>query len=126
MRYRRMGRSGLKVSEFSLGGWCVARNTFDDAELSHLLSESLERGVNLIDLADIYERGDVEERFGRLLSDYPRHQLVLSTKSYWPMSQGVNDCGLSRKHIHESVHASLRRLKTDRDITAHSEGVESY
>ena len=108
-----MGRSGLKVSEVSLGGWFVAQKNIDDHELTLMLGEALERGVNLIDLADIYDRGGVEERYGELLQGYPRHQLVLSTKCYWPMSQGINDCGLSRKHIHESVHASLKRLKTD-------------
>ena len=113
MRYRRMGRSGLKVSEISLGGWFVSQKTIDDHKLTLLLGEALERGVNLLDLADIYDRGGVETRCGDLLRGYPRHQVVLSTKCYWPMSQGVNDCGLSRKHIYESVHASLRRLQTD-------------
>lgn len=108
-----MGRSGLKVSEISLGGWCLTRGKFDDNEVSLLLSESLERGVNLIDLADIYGGGETEAQLGKLLRGYPRHQLVLATKSYWPMSQGVNDSGLSRKHIFESVQASLRRLQTD-------------
>ena len=113
MRYRRMGRSGLKVSEISLGGWFATPKQFDDHALTRLMSEALERGVNLIDLADIYDRGGVEERYGHLLKGYPRHQVILSTKCYWPMSQGVNDCGLSRKHLHESVHASLQRLQTD-------------
>jgi len=108
-----MGRSGLKVSEISLGGWFVTQKKIDDHTLTRLMGEALERGVNLIDLADIYDRGGVEERCGHLLKGYPRHQLVLSTKCYWPMSQGVNDCGLSRKHITESVHASLQRLQTD-------------
>ena len=113
MRYRRVGESGLRVSELSLGGWSVAQNKLDRQELSRLLSEALERGVNSIDLADIYAQGEVESLCGELLRDYPRHQLVLTSKCYWPMSQGVNDRGLSRKHIHESVAGSLKRLQTD-------------
>lgn len=113
MRYRRLGRSGLKVSELALGGWFKEGVTCDERMLHRLLEEALERGINLIDLADIYGNGETEQLFGRLLKNYPRHQLVISTKCFWPMSQGINDCGLSRKHITESVNGSLKRLHTD-------------
>lgn len=115
MKYRRVGRSGLMVSSFTLGGWSSkeALGQLDEGGLSLLLSEAFERGINGIDLADIYEQGDVEVLFGRVLREYPRHQLVLSSKCYWPMSQGINDRGLSRKHLFESVEGSLRRLQTD-------------
>lgn len=113
MRYRRLGRSGLKVSEVALGGWFNEGVKNDEWMLNQLLGEALERGVNLIDLADIYGSGETEVLYGRLLKNYPRHQLVLSSKCFWPMSEGVNDCGLSRKHLMESVHGSLKRLKTD-------------
>lgn len=115
MKYRQIGRSGLKVSEISLGGWSSRDQLalLDERSLTHLLHEAFERGVNSIDLADIYAQGEVEALYGRLLRGYPRHQLVLTTKCYWPMSQGINDRGLSRKHIQESITASLKRLQTD-------------
>ena len=112
MEYRRVGRSGLKVSALSLGGWLEVKYT-EPTDLKHVVHTALEQGVNFIDLADLYSHGQVESMYGQLLSHYPRHQLVLSSKCSWAMSQGVNDCGLSRKHIMESVHQTLKRLKTD-------------
>ena len=114
MQYRRVGRSGLKVSTLSLSGRvALEENVREVHQLKRLLSVALERGVNRLDLADIDGAGEGERLFGGLLADYPRHQLVLSTKCYWPMSQGINDRGLSRKHIMESVESSLKRLGTD-------------
>ncbi len=113
MRYRNLGNSGLKVSELALGAWFRDGLTYDKTSLNHLLGEALEQGVNLIDFADIYGRGETESLYGELLADYPRHQLVLSSKCYWPMSEGANDRGLSRKHLIESVQGSLKRLQTD-------------
>jgi len=113
MEYRRVGRSGLKVSALSLSGWVTSGGGAHRDEFGRILSVALERGVNLVDLADIYGGGAAEQAMGRLLRGYPRRQLVLSSKCYWPMSEGVNDRGLSRKHIMESVEGSLRRLQTD-------------
>ena len=113
MEYRRVGKSGLKVSALSLSGWVTSGSGAHSGEFERVIAVALERGVNLVDLADIYGGGEAEEALGRLLGGYPRHQLVLSSKCYWPMSEGVNDRGLSRKHIMESVEGSLRRLKTD-------------
>lgn len=113
MRYRRLGNSGLKVSEIAIGGWFKEGEEIGERTLTDRVAEAFERGVNYIDLADIYGRGSVESLYGSLLKGYPREQLVISTKCYWPMSQGINDRGLSRKHLFESLHSSLRRLETD-------------
>ena len=112
MEYRRVGRSGLRVSALSLGGWLEASHTSSNT-LERIVHIALEHGVNFIDLADIYSQGRLESFYGNLLTHYPRHQLVISSKCSWAMSQGVNDRGLSRKHIVESVHRTLKRLKTD-------------
>lgn len=113
MEYRRIGKSGLKVSMISIGGWLTAGSVVDESKFHQILHGAFERGVNFLDLADIYARGEAEVVCGRFLVDYPRHQLVLSSKCFWPMSEGINDRGLSRKHIVESVEKTLRRLGTD-------------
>lgn len=119
MRYRKLGRTGLKVSELCLGtmtfGW-----TADEATSRAIMDHALEAGVNFFDTADIYSRwskdsyaGKTEEIMGRWLKDKPRDQLVIATKVRGPMGDGPNDSGLSRKHIMDAVDASLRRLQTD-------------
>ena len=113
MRYQNLGNSGLKVSEITLGAWFRDGLSHDRHSINHLLGEALEQGVNLIDFADIYGRGQTESLYGEILKEYPRHQLVLSSKCFWPMSEGINDRGLSRKHIVESVQASIKRLQSD-------------
>ena len=121
MEYRRLGRTGLKVSELCMGtmqfGWTA------DEPLSHLiLSASFERGINFIDTADIYTRwvegnpgGISEQIIGRWMkaAAIPREQLVIATKVRGSMGDGPNDSGLSRVHIMQAVEASLRRLQTD-------------
>jgi aryl-alcohol dehydrogenase-like predicted oxidoreductase len=119
MRYRNLGRTGLKVSELCLGtmtfGWTAGEPT------SHaIMDHAREAGINFIDTADIYSRwsdksyaGKTEEIIGRWLKDKPRDQIVLATKVRGPMGDGPNDSGLSRKHIMDSIDASLRRLGTD-------------
>lgn len=114
MRYRRLGRWGLKVSEISLGGWTTFGSSVRDNEITReILTTAYEAGVNFFDMADVYAQGEAERRMGAVLGELPRHTLVLSSKCYFPMSDGPNDRGLSRKHIHESVEGSLRRLGTD-------------
>jgi voltage-dependent potassium channel beta subunit len=113
MLYRKVGQSGLKVSALSIGAWLTAGKDVDEQDFHRVLHQAFERGVNFLDLADIYARGQAELICGRFLKDFPRHQVVLSSKCYWPMSEGVNDRGLSRKHIMESVEGSLKRLGTD-------------
>lgn len=114
MDYRRVGTSGLKVSAIALGAWLTygsKRVDFENADAC--LRRAIELGINFIDVADIYSRGKAEETVGQVIKDYKRSDLVISTKAYWPMSDNINDRGLSRKHIVESVHKSLQRLGTD-------------
>jgi aryl-alcohol dehydrogenase-like predicted oxidoreductase len=87
--------------------------TIDDAQTHEILSGAIEGGINFIDLADVYARGQAERVAGEWLLGRDRAQLVISSKVYWPMSDGINDRGLSRKHIMESCEGSLRRLGTD-------------
>ncbi len=113
MQYRRVGTSGLKVGAISLGGWITFGGTVDEPTTRRILATAVERGVNFIDLADAYARGGAERTVGRILPEYERSKLVLSSKLFWPMSDDPNDRGLSRKHIRESVERSLRNLGTD-------------
>ncbi len=113
MEYRNMGRTGLKLSEVSLGGWLTFGGQVDDDTTFACLDVAVEHGVNFIDLADIYARGNAERVFGKWLRGKKRSDFVISSKVYWPMSDNVNDRGLSRKHIMESVEGSLKRLGTD-------------
>ena len=113
MEYRNMGRTGLKLSEIALGGWLTFGGKVDDETTFACLDVAVEHGVNFIDLADIYARGNAERVFGRWLQGKKRSDFVISSKVYWPMSDNVNDRGLSRKHIMESIEGSLRRLGTD-------------
>jgi voltage-dependent potassium channel beta subunit len=113
MQYRALGRAGIKVSEVALGAWLTFGGSVDDETAKKTIQTAIERGVNFIDVADAYARGEAERVVGRAIKDYRRRDLVVSSKLYWPMSENVNDRGLSRKHIMESVEGSLRRLNTD-------------
>ena len=113
MKFRQVGRSGLKVSAVSIGGWITMGGTIDDDHTQAILQTAVERGVNFIDLADVYANGEAERVAGAALSGFRRSELVISSKCFWPMGPGPNDRGLSRKHIMESCEASLKRLGTD-------------
>lgn len=114
MPYRPMGNSGLKVSALSLGGWTTFGGSIEEFDVAEgILKRAFEVGINFFDIADIYARGQAEEVMGRTLGLFPRHELVISSKVFWPMSDDVNDRGLSRKHIFESVEKSLKRIGTD-------------
>lgn len=114
MRYRRLGDAGMKVSVVALGGWInFGEGKMAEERAKAVVERAYERGVNFFDLADSYGKGEAERQMGALLGRYPRHTLVISTKLFWPMSDDVNDRGLSRKHIFESIDKSLKRLGTD-------------
>ncbi len=113
MNYRKLGRSGLKVSEVSLGGWLTQGRTIDDATTEAIVRRAFDLGVNLFDTADVYNAGASETALGKAIRSIPRRDLVLATKCYFPFSEGPNDRGLSRKHIVESLNDSLKRLGTD-------------
>lgn len=114
MKYRNLGRAGIKVSALALGGWTTFGDSVRDrAIVRNVISAARERGVNFFDMADAYARGESERMMGEALKPFPRHTLVLSSKVFRPMSDDVNDRGLSRKHIMEAVDKSLARIGTD-------------
>ncbi len=113
MHYRRLGRSGLKVSEISLGAWVTFGSQIDQKAASELIHAAYDQGVNYFDNADAYADGQAELIMGKAIKDIPREALVVSSKVFWPTMPGPNGRGLSRKHVVESIHASLRRLDTD-------------
>ncbi len=112
MNYRYLGKTGLKVSELCLGAMTFGRETSLD-ESVQILHAFVTAGGNFIDTANVYTQGVSEEILGRWLSGQPRDNLVIATKVRFPMGEGPNEAGLSRKHILASVEASLRRLSTD-------------
>ena len=114
MQYRRMGESGLKLSVLGLGGWTTyGGSVTEERTVREILVRAFERGVNLFDIADVYARGESEKAMGKVLRELPRNELVITSKVFWPMSDDVNDRGLSRKHVMESVEKSLQRIGTD-------------
>jgi len=114
MRYNRLGMSGMKVSELSLGGWTTFGHSIQDKHIAKdIIEAAYSAGINFFDIADVYARGESERLMGKILKDFPRHTLVISSKVFWPMSDDVNDRGLSRKHIMESIDKSLLRIGTD-------------
>jgi voltage-dependent potassium channel beta subunit len=115
MKYRQVGNTGLKISEISYGSWLTTGGTLDDEIAKKCLSTALESGINFIDSADVYTRGEAERVIGDFLKEetYRRRDLVISSKVFWPMSDDINDRGLSRKHTMESIDSSLERLNID-------------
>jgi voltage-dependent potassium channel beta subunit len=114
MSYRPLGRCGTKVSVFGLGGWTTFGGSVTDKRLvQKIIRIAFESGINFFDIADVYSKGQAEELMGEALRDFPRHELVISSKVYFPVSDDVNDRGLSRKHIMESIERSLKRIGTD-------------
>ncbi|NOZ63210.1 MAG: aldo/keto reductase [Calditrichaeota bacterium] len=114
MEYRNLGKWGLKVSKFGLGGWATyGENVNDQKIVNQIVRTAYDAGINFFDMADVYARGESEKMMGKALREFPRHTLVLSSKIFWPLSDDVNDRGLSRKHIIESVEKTLQRIGTD-------------
>ena len=112
MEYRRLGRTGVWVSEIALGCAHLGSKPADEGEAVKLVHRAVDLGINLIDTANIYVGGRSEEIVGKALRGI-RHQVVLATKVRGRMGEGRNDEGLSRYHIVRQVEASLRRLQTD-------------
>ncbi|GIP60839.1 aldo/keto reductase family protein [Paenibacillus sp. FSL W8-0186] len=113
MKYRRLGGSGLKVSEISLGSWLTYGGYVERENAVNSIKTAYDLGINFFDTANVYEKGAAEELVGKALKAYPRESYVLATKAFWPMGEGPNDRGLSRKHIVEQANASLKRLGHD-------------
>ena len=113
MQYRLLGRTGVRVSELSLGAMSFGSlGNADHDDCVRIIHAALDAGVNCIDTADIYSKGESEEIVGRALRGR-RQSVVLSSKCYWPMSDDPNERGLSRRWIVSAVEASLRRLESD-------------
>jgi aryl-alcohol dehydrogenase-like predicted oxidoreductase len=113
MEYRHLGRSGLKISEIAYGNWITHGSQVEEEEARACVAAALDEGITSFDTADAYAGTRAEEILGRALHGVRRESLEIFTKLYWPVSPGANDRGLSRKHIMESAHGSLRRLQTD-------------
>ncbi|HJU86967.1 MAG TPA: aldo/keto reductase family protein [Gemmatimonadota bacterium] len=113
MQYRSLGGSGVRLSAVGLGSWLMYGGSVEENTARRCIERAVELGVNFIDTANAYDRGRAEEVVGRALSSYPRESYVLATKVYFPMGEGPNDRGLSRKHVFEQCHQSLRRLGVD-------------
>ncbi len=119
MEYVNLGHTGLKVSPICLGMMTYGTPAWrewvlDEQQSRPFVQRALELGINFFDTADMYSRGVSEEVTGRALRDFARRdEVVLATKVYFPVSEGPNARGLSRKHIMEAIDASLRRLGTE-------------
>jgi voltage-dependent potassium channel beta subunit len=113
MEYRHLGRSGLKISEIAYGNWLTHGSQIEEEAAVACVAAALDEGITTFDTADVYAGTRAEEVLGRALHGVRRESLEIFTKAYWPVGRGPNDRGLSRKHIIESAHNSLRRLQTD-------------
>lgn len=114
MEYRRLGSSGMYVSEISYGNWITHGSQVEQASAIACVKTALDQGITTFDTADVYAQTKAETVLGKALKGVRRESYELFTKVYWPTGPGKNDRGLSRKHIMESCNASLKRLGTDR------------
>lgn len=113
MKYRKVGASGLKVSEIGLGTWKTFGGYINTSDAKSIILKAYDLGINLIDTANVYHNGEAESIIGSTISELSRESLVLSSKVFWPMGEGPNDLGLSRKHIMHQIEQSLSRLRTE-------------
>ena len=114
MEFRYLGSSGLKVSEISYGNWITHGSQVENEQAKACVRAALDAGITTFDTADVYANTAAESVLGEALRGVRRESVEIFTKVYWPTGpKGPNDAGLSRKHIHESVNGSLRRLGTD-------------
>src|SRR5258706_16384227 len=119
MQFVRLGKTGLKVSRICLGTMTYGTSKWrpwvlDEDASRPFIKRAIEHGINFFDTADMYSSGVSEEVVGRALKDFAtRDQVVIATKGFWPMGEGPNDRGLSRKHLMNAIDGSLRRLGVD-------------
>jgi len=113
MEYRHLGRSGMIVSALSLGNWITHGSQIEEQVAHDCVRAALDVGITTFDTADAYALGQAESVLGRALEGVSRDSIEIFTKCYWPTGPNPNNRGLSRKHIMESLHASLDRLQTD-------------
>jgi voltage-dependent potassium channel beta subunit len=115
MDYRRLGKSGLKVSEFSFGSWVTFGKQVGEDDAVSIMGTAYDNGINFFDNAEGYERGNSELVMGEALKalNWPRESFAVSSKVYWGTGKGVMDRGLSAKHVTDAAHAALKRLQVD-------------
>ena len=114
MRYRSVGKSGLKISEIALGSWMTDLTGTSQEEVARdVVRLAFDSGVNFFDCADAYSGGAAERFLGKVLKDYPRKELVIASKVFYPTGNGPNGRGLSRKHIFESIDTTLENMQLD-------------
>jgi aryl-alcohol dehydrogenase-like predicted oxidoreductase len=116
MDFRYLGNSGLQISEITYGNWLTHGSQVENDVATQCVHAALDAGITTFDTADVYANGKAEEVLGAALKGRRRESLEVFTKVYWPTGpdpKGKNDTGLSRKHIRESIDASLRRLQMD-------------
>ncbi|QFZ17409.1 aldo/keto reductase family protein [Saccharothrix syringae] len=114
MEFRRLGRSGLNISEISYGNWLTHGSQVEEEQATACVHAALDAGITTFDTADVYANTKAEEVLGRALKGQRRESLEIFTKVFWPTGPGgPNDKGLGRKHIVESINGSLKRLQTD-------------
>jgi aryl-alcohol dehydrogenase-like predicted oxidoreductase len=111
MEYRFLGQTGIKISRFCFGTMSFGGEV-DEETSARMFRLCRERGINMFDCADVYNKGRSEEILGRLIGDC-REEVVITSKVYFPTADDVNACGASRKHIRHACEASLKRLATD-------------
>ncbi|MDK3255900.1 aldo/keto reductase [Blastococcus capsensis] len=111
--FRRLGRSGLTISEIAYGNWLTHGGQVEEDAAHACVRAALDAGITTFDTADVYAGTRAETVLGAALAGQRRESIELFTKVYWPTGPGRNDRGLGRKHVIESCHASLRRLQTD-------------
>lgn len=114
MEYRYLGNSGFKVSAVTYGNWLTHGSQVENERAFACVEAALDAGITSFDTADVYANTVAEQVLGEALKGQARESLEIFTKVYWPIGRkGPNDCGLSRKHIMDGIHGSLRRLQTD-------------
>jgi aryl-alcohol dehydrogenase-like predicted oxidoreductase len=113
MNHRHLGRSGLMVSEISYGNWLTHGSQIEKDAAFACVRAAVDEGITTFDTADVYAATRAEEVLGEALAGQRREGLEICTKLYWPVGPGPNDRGLSRKHVFEALHGSLRRLRTE-------------
>lgn len=114
MKYRNIGKAGIKISEIALGSWMTDLKGGSKEDIAkETVKLAYESGINFFGCADAYSDGAAEQFLGKVLKDFPRKELVISSKVYFPTGTGVNDRGLSRKHIMENCNQSLKNMQLD-------------
>lgn len=114
MKFRYLGKSGLKVSELTYGNWLTHASQIEEKQAQATVKAALEGGITSFDTADAYANQAAETVLGKALKNQRREGIEVFTKAYWPVAEkGPNDTGLSRKHLMESINGSLKRLQME-------------